>query len=316
MRGRWARRTGPRMRVRNRGGRASPAILALVLAALAVGASASLLAGAATSSSPQPQHYAELILPLWIVEAALVGLVFGGIALFLFVRVAGGGSPIPGRMMVTALVALLVALLILFVIHTVAYPNSTTTGGSSSAGSTGSSPANSTNVTHNGSGLPGGGSFLQLGPSTPPWALFAVVGGIAAVVSVGVTAPIWWRAMRRRTAAGSAIASPEARARVKQAIDEASGALESGGDLRTVVIQLYGSLLLRLGPAVGNVDGATPEEIRASHLVRLGVRPAAAETLTRSFEEARYSSHLVSDVTVQRVTIALKDASEDLDRAP
>ncbi len=302
------------MRVRDRGGRVSPAILALVLAALAVGASASLLAGAAVASTPQPQHYAELILPLWIVEAAIVGLVFGGIALFLFYRVAGGSSPVPGRMMVTALVAMLVALLILFVIHTLAYPTATTTGGSGDVGSSGSSPANSTNLSHNGSGLPGGGSFLQLGPSTPPWALFAVIGGIAAVVSVGVTAPFWWRALRRRTAAGAGIGSPEAKARVKQVIDDASEALAAGGDLRTVVIQLYASLLVRLGPAVGNVDGATPEEIRASHLVRLGVRPAAAETLTRSFEEARYSSHLVSDLTVQRVTIALQEASEDLDR--
>jgi hypothetical protein len=304
------------VRGRVRSGRVSPAILVLVLVAFAVGAAASLLAGAATASNPGPQHYSELIFPLWEIEAALLVLIFGGVGLLLYVRFAGGSQPLPSRMAVTAVVGILVAILFLIVLQNLGHGGSGFGGGGSGGGSSGgTSPLNATNGTSNASGLPGGGSFLLLGPSTPPWTLFLVVAVVAVVLSVLVTSPVWWRALSHRRSPESPVPSAEAVARVRGALEDATAALDAGGDLRSVVVRLYAAILERVGPAVGDVDGSTPEEIRAIHLIRLGVRPEAAEVLTRSFEEARYSSHLISATAVRRVTVALREATEDLDRA-
>lgn len=302
------------MRLHSRSARVSPAVLVLVLAALAVGAAASLLASAPRTTTPGTSHYAELVFPLWEVEAALVVLIFGGIALLLFSRVRAGSAPIPGRIAVSAVVAILVAVLLLIVIQHAAFPNGPSYGGQGPASPGGTPPANSTNLTTNSTQIPGGGSFLWLGPSAPPWALFAIAAGVAVALSVGVTSPIWWRALARFGRSEPGVPTPAAIAAIQVALAEATEALDAGGDLRAVVVRLYAVILAKIGPTVGDIEGATPEEIRAGHLVRLGIRPEAAEVLTRSFEEARYSSHLVTDETVARVTIALREASADLER--
>jgi len=302
------------MRLHSRSARVSPAVLVLVLAALAVGAAASLLASAPRTTTSGTSHYAELVFPLWEVEAALVVLIFGGIALLLFSRVRAGSAPIPGRIAVSAVVAILVAVLLLIVIQHAAFPNGPSYGGQGPASPGGTPPANSTNLTTNSTQIPGGGAFLWLGPSAPPWALFAIAAGVAVALSVGVTSPIWWRALARFGRSEPGVPTPAAIAAIQVALAEATEALDAGGDLRAVVVRLYAVILAKIGPTVGDIEGATPEEIRAGHLVRLGIRPEAAEVLTRSFEEARYSSHLVTDETVARVTIALREASADLER--
>jgi hypothetical protein len=303
------------MRLRSRSARVSPVVVVLVLAAVAVGAAASLLASAPRTSTPGSTHYAELVFPLWEVEAAIVALVFGGLALLVFFRMRSGSFPYPARAAVTAVVTLLLAVLILIVIQHAAFPNSPSGGaGGASQPSTSPPPSNATNATKNSTLIPGSGTFLWLGPSVPPWTLFAVVAVVAAVISVLVTSPVWRRALAARGRTEPGVPSPASLAAIRVALADASEALASGGDLRTVVIRLYAAILEKIGPSVGNVDGATPEEIRAAHLVRLGIRPEAAEVLTRSFEEARYSSHLVTDAMVARVTSALREASADLDR--
>jgi hypothetical protein len=303
------------MRLRSRTARVSPAILVLVLAALAVGAAASLLASAPRTSSPGSTDYAELVFPTWEVETALVVLVFGGFALFLFFQFRSGTSPVPGRMAVTAVVAILVAVLLTIVVQHAAFPNGASGGGGGGGGSSSTTPpSNTTNATHNTTLIPGSGTFFWLGPSVPPYTLFAIVAVVAVVISVLVTSPIWRRAIADRLRSEPAVPSAASLAAIRVALTDATQALDAGADLRTIVIGLYAAILAKIGPTVGNVDGATPEEIRASHLVRLGIRPEAAEVLTRSFEEARYSSHLVTAAMVERVTIALREASADLDR--
>jgi hypothetical protein len=302
------------VRLRNRTARISPAVLVLVLAAIAVGAAASILANAPQSSTPGSTHYAELLFPLWEIEAAMAGLIFGGIGLLLYFRFAAGSAPVPGRMAASAIVTILIAVLLVVVIQHAAYGTPQNAGGTATTGSSGSGGHNSTNGTTNGTTIGGSGTFLWLGPSVPPWALFAVVAVIAVVLSVVVTSPFWWGALRVRRRGEPGVPSAAAVAGVRTALTDATEALDAGGDLRTVIVRLYAAILARIGPAVGDMDRATPEEIRASHLVRLGIRPEAAEVLTRSFEEARYSTHLVTDSMVQRVAIAIREASEDLDR--
>jgi hypothetical protein len=312
---RRARAHGSRMRLKSRSARVSPAVLVLVLAAVAAGAAASLLASAPRSVTPGTSHYAELLFPLWEIEATLVVLIFGGIALLLYSRVRAGSAPIPGRIAVSAVVTILVAILLLVVIQHAAFPNGPSGGGHGSSSSPGTGTTNATNGTTNSTQIPGSGSFLWLGPSAPPWTLFAIVAVLAVALSVGVTSPIWWRALAERGRSEPGVPSAASVAAIQVALTEATDALDAGADLRAVVIRLYAVILAKIGPTVGDLDGSTPEEIRAGHLVRLGIRPDAAEVLTRSFEEARYSTHLVTDATVARVTIALRDARADLERA-
>jgi hypothetical protein len=299
------------MRARSRSGRVGPTVLVLVLAAFAVGAAASLLAGAAASSASPSERSAELVVPFWSLEAGLAVVVFGGIALLLINWYTGTNVAFPGRLAMTAFVGILVAVLLLVLMQALAHSTALGAGGPGNGTASGTSPSNNSNA----STIPGGGSFFLLGPSSPPWGLFVVVAVAAVVVSVVLTSPYWWRAITRRGVPESPPPSPDAAARVRVALEDATEALDAGGDLRTVVLRLYGAILARVAPAVGDVDRATPEEIRAIHLVRLGIRPDAAEVLTRIFEEARYSSHPVSDEMVRRVTTALREAIEDLDRA-
>jgi hypothetical protein len=303
------------MRLKSRSARVSPAVLVLVLAALAVGAAASLLASAPRTTTPGSTHYAELVFPLWEIEAAMVVLIFGGIGLMLFFQLQSGSSPVPGRIAVTAVVSLLIAILLLLVFQYVVFGNGLTGSGGNSHPTSNPTPGSGSNTSSNSTLIGGSGSFFWLGPSVPPWTLFAIVAGVGVLVSVLVTSPIWRRALADWRQSEPGLPSPAAMAAIRDAVTDASAALEAGGDLRTIVIRFYAAILEKVGPSISDVDGATPEEIRASHLVRLGIRPGAAEVLTRSFEEARYSSHLVTAATVARVTAALRDASEDLERA-
>ncbi|HTW77239.1 MAG TPA: DUF4129 domain-containing protein [Thermoplasmata archaeon] len=301
------------MRRRDQSGRVSPSIVALVLIALAVGGAASLLSAAAPSNATGSSHYAEIIFPLWVIEAVTLGLIALGLG-FLFYQRARGGSPLPNRVAVTAIVAILVAVLVLFAFQSLAHNAGPSSGGNLPPPPPVTSAANATNGTTNSTVVPGSGSFLLLGPNAPPWGMFALLGAIGLVVSVLVTSPVWMRALGRGRERDRGDPSAAEVAAVKDALDDASRALDAGGDPRTIVIRLYAAILVRIGPSVGDVDRSTPEEIRAIHLVRLGIRATAAEQLTRSFEEARYSSHPVSPQMVERVTTALREASEDLDR--
>ena len=97
-------------------------------------------------------------------------------------------------------------------------------------------------------------------------------------------------------------------------IPRASVELEEGGDPRSAILALYTEMLVHLRPRVGSVETATPEEIRATHLVRLGVRPEEAHILTRLFEEARYSTHPLGPATSAEAQGALRATLADLDR--
>jgi hypothetical protein len=91
--------------------------------------------------------------------------------------------------------------------------------------------------------------------------------------------------------------------------------LEGARDPRAAILALYATLLARVAPIVPDLDRSTAEEIRVHHLVRLGIRESAARTLTRIFEEARYSSHRLGPEQVTQATQAIRMAESDLARA-
>jgi hypothetical protein len=288
----------------------SPVLLVLVLVALAVGAAASLVAGAASAPPFRPTTFGELFLGSGVVEVGAVALV---VLLFaLLILMAGRGPPLFGRVAVVGLTTILVMIVVFILLQSF---------GAGGLG-TGSAPGNSTGSTGPGNTTVPGGNLTPL-PGTPQptffnlhlppgiWFALLAVGAGVAVVVIGASA---WA--RRGRGAALVAAPAEAAARVREALGSAVAELDAGDDPRAVVIRLYASVLARVQPMVGDLAGATPEEIRAHHLERLGIRPAAATALTRLFEEARYSTHPMGPASADRARVAIRDAVADLDRRP
>jgi hypothetical protein len=294
--------------------RSSPVLLVVVALALAVGAAASLIAGAAAA----PAFHSGQPIGLLLTPSELAGI-FGVcaavlIGAFLWVGARGQRSPMPARAAVTLFTIILTGVLFVVVLQAFAdTPGSflsTAPGGSNGTGTAPGSPGNATgNVTV-------GGPISHLPLFLPPWVLFAAVAIVALVVGAFAVPAMWRRASHRNARSSSNGPSTADLLEVRGALANAAQELDKGSEPRAVVIRLYGTILRRVAPMVGGVDGQTPEEIRFQHLVRLGIRPTAANTLTRLFEEARYSTHPMGPDAATRAADAIREAREDLDRLP
>lgn len=281
-------------------------LLAALLVALATGAAASLLIGAATAHGASVASAGEITLPSNLVAYLVVALLVLIVAMFVYQRVTGPTLPVPGRVVVTALVVALLAVLFVVLFGLIVGGGPSSSGGVPSGGQP-TGPTGNVSGTNN-TTVARGPAFVV--PGLPSWLPFAIlVGGVVLVAVLVVPSVSDWLADRRRV-------PPEAPAAVAEelrtALTKAAAHLDGGEDPRVVIVRLYGELLVRLGPKVGSVDPATPEEIRLLHLLRLGIRPGAAAALTRLFEEARYSTHPMGTEAVDRARQALRDALEDL----
>jgi hypothetical protein len=292
--------------------RPSPVLLVTLLAALATGAAASLLIGAATSPGAPPAHASELVIPSTTLADAFLAFVIGLLAFFVYRRVTGGSVSVPSRFVVSFFVAVLVSVLLIAALRAIGGGGPSPTGEvSNGQNATGVPPQNGTgaNLTTNGSG-----SLFFL-PSLPGWVPFVLVAA-ALVVAVAVALPFLVAFAQDRRAARRTPSRPPATVEVRVALARAARSLDEGGDPRTVIVRLYGDLLERIGPIVQGLDPATPEEIRRRHLVELGIQPEAATVLTRLFEEARYSTHPLGADSAERVRLAVETALADLARLP
>ncbi|HTZ61846.1 MAG TPA: DUF4129 domain-containing protein [Thermoplasmata archaeon] len=289
---------------------AASVLLAALGIALAIGAAASFVAGAATApafhSGPDSELYLsapELAATFALAMAIVIGL-------WVWIR-ADSASPLPARFVVVGLAILVIGILFVAILQVFGSP----AGGFYGSAGNGTAPTNTSSglAPTNGS-LTGPGGVIQT-LHLPGWALFAVIAGVVLVAAAVAVPRAWsWIARRERDGA-TGRPSPSEIEEVDAALAAAQVDLDAGKDPRAVVIALYGSLLRRVEPMVGGLDTQTPEEIRALHLERLGIRPASAEGLTRLFEEARYSTHPMSDDAVVRAQQAIAAAREDLDRA-
>lgn len=288
----------------------SVVLLIVVAVALAVGAAASLVAGAASAPAFHSGPASELLVSPAVIGALIVLLLAVAVGVGLYVRISSGTMRMPGRFAVTVLAAILVGVLFVALLHSGAGAGgSGFAGGGNSTGSGGSTNGTSgSNVTGAGGEL----SFLSV--KLPSWALFVAVAAIVLVVGAVAVPRAWAYAIDRERERGTGRPrSPETEA-VRGALAAAAQQLEEGGEPREVIVALYATVLARVGPMVGGVEVDTPEEIRSLHLVRLGIRAAAAETLTRLFEKARYSSHPMNPDAAQRARVAIREARDDLDR--
>jgi len=284
-------------------------LLVIVVAALAVGAAASILVGASIAPSPSSGPASLVFLPDWILVLASGGFILFVVGILVVSRLRSGPTLSRNPLAAIALSTILAMFVLLFVFNYLHIPPLGTGGsGTTTPGGNGTPPppppAGGNNVTGP------GGVITWLG--VPPWLPFVV---LAAVVLLAVVAaPRLHRYIGdRRAGSATRAASSDAKG-VREALSRASTDLGLGGDPRVVILNLYAALLQRLTPLVRKLDASTPEEIRAAHLERLGVRSGPARTLTRLFEEARYSSHPMGPEASRRAQEAVRAVLDDLDR--
>ncbi|MGA8664143.1 MAG: hypothetical protein WB809_03625 [Thermoplasmata archaeon] len=291
-------------------------VLVLLLAALAVGAAASIVAAARTANSPPlggTTPIPEVYLSDDLVIIACIVLFLAIVVPIVYDRIRGGAS-VPGRVIVVTLVIVLAMVLFVVVARFATAPGGPFATGQGNTGIPGNnSTGTSTNLTGPSNPLLGnGGNISFLGGHIPGWVVFPVIAVFAVLIAV-VAVPRARLYLQDRAVARLAQV-PEAES-VRGALGHAAQELAAGSDPRSVILRLYGQLLLRVGPLAGDIDRSTPEEIRSLHLVRVGIRPEAAEALTRLFEEARYSTHALGPEAAGRASRAIADAERDLARA-
>lgn len=287
--------------------RPSVVLLVVVLVALAIGGAASLVAGAANASPYRSGPYAEVTLSTAVLEATLFGVLAVGAGLLIWVRLGSSTQAIPGRFVAFVLAVLLVGVVFVVLLQVLGSGGAVLMQSPGNASS--SSSSSPSNTTANGALGGPGGYLASLG--FPSWTLYVLVAAIV-LLAAAVALPAAWSRFggpHRQTPSRK-----PARADVDAALATAARGLESGGDPRAVILALYAVLLRRVDPIVDGIDTQTPTEIRDLHLSRVGIRASAADALTRLFEEARYSSHPMSQVEVDEARWAIDAARADLDR--
>jgi len=286
----------------------SPVLLALLAIGLAGGAAASFVVSTSHSYAEGGSFSAALISPTALAAILLFPLV-AGYGSILYQRARGGRMPIPPT--VLAIAAILIAGLVILALLSYAPQNLGSLGGAPGGGPGHSTPVN--NSSSNTSSGTGSAPATPLLPSlpAPSWLIFVVVAVIAlAAIGLGVPAA---RSISQRRGVRAAFAVDERhRAAATAAFGQALDDLAGGADPRLVVERLYVQLIARLPRPAGDVDPLTPEEIRVESLLPLGIRPAAANEITRIFEEARYSSHPINAAQAARVKAAFGLAWADL----
>ena len=295
-------------------------VLILVLfAAIAVGAAASILASpnssSYTSSSGGPAP--EVLIPVWVFVGAILGMLGVVIAIWILIRIdAAGGRGTSNRTFFAILFA--IALIALVVIGIRVFGLLPTGTAPSLSGAGGNGTGNQTPTPPPCSGcaknISGVGS-VDVFPGVPPWLPFVILAVVAAIaVAIAVPKTRQYLSERRFEARDRVKKDDGSSAVLRDALSRASTRLDLGADPRTVILALYEETLLHLRPMVGSVDSATPEEIRTIYLEHFGVRPPAARTLTRLFEEARYSTHPMGPAESARAREAMQATIDDLSR--
>jgi hypothetical protein len=193
----------------------------------------------------------------------------------------------------------------------------TTGGGNQSGNKTGGGNQSGNGTGHSGGGGSGGRNSTPLtllpvqAPPLSDWPVFVVAAGLSLVLGAIALPRLLSRSARGR-GVPVMTASIEARAAARRSFLEAASSLATSTDPRAVILGLYAQLMARLEPKEGIATNQTPEEIRQAHLIPLGVRPEAAEHLTRLFEEACYSSHSMNAESLRVARESIRVAEYDL----
>jgi uncharacterized protein DUF4129 len=292
--------------------RVSWVLLVVLVSALATGAAASILVSASTAPAPANGPAPLVILPVWVFVVASAGVLALVLATMVLWRITSNPSPIMNRTVVSVLAVVLVGIVFIFGARLLGVGGPVATNSTASSGS--SSSSGGSNATHGGN-VTGAGGYLALFPSVPGWVPIVLLAAVILLTVVVVFPQARaYLAERRERGVARRSGADTVPAGVREALNRASDELGRGGDPRAIILALYSEMLDRLRPMATDLETSTPEEIRAAHLIRLQVRPQAAETLTRLFEEARYSSHPMGAAEGDRARDAVRMTLDDLDR--
>jgi hypothetical protein len=154
---------------------------------------------------------------------------------------------------------------------------------------------------------------LKVGPAahaprrgSTPWPIWLAVGAGSALAVAGLAS--------RRRVRPAAPASPRPADLARQALADSAADL-STGDPRQGVIAAYARLLEGLRDVgAGRRRAEAPFEFLARALRDLGVREAPLRDLTTLFDEARFSTHPITEAHRTRALAALDEARIDLTR--
>jgi hypothetical protein len=280
----------------------------IVLLAVLAGVAAALLSRPVGPLAPSSSSVGGLTANQLSDVTLIVVVAFAGFWLFLSFRDGGSGLAIPSRLVVTLLLALLLGVIFVgaaHLVHLAPIPGNTTSGGNSN--NTEGYPGNNSST-----GLTG--PFGTSGVTLPAWAGYVAIVAVAVLVVVLLVPLLIARAeARRRALSGEAGPVPAARHALEEALQRLNSA--DGSDARATILALYARLLLLIGPRLGAVESLTPGEIQRDAIASLGLRPRVAHDLTETFEEARYSTHVMTTEAVDRARAALAEAISDLARS-
>ena len=152
-----------------------------------------------------------------------------------------------------------------------------------------------------------GGTFTTVWPA-------AVAGPIEIFLLVAVLLAVAWLAylFRRARMQGDSTdwedAFPVSMARgvAAETVREAIQEIESGGEVRPVILACFQRFCALLGSrGITKQDPLTPRELERLAVDRLRVSRDDSETLTSLFEEARYSEHPLGDIDRARAINSL-----------
>jgi hypothetical protein len=228
-----------------------------------------------------------------------------------YLRFTEGAMQFPVRVVLTAIVTLLVASAFVAVAHLLSGGFGPLTHPPAATNNSSSIPTQSMNLSPN-QNPPGGGGSVGI-PGLPGVTWLTL--GIAVLVASVALAAFLLLAGRMSDREED---DPGATARV--ALQLRSELLESlqrlgddpTGDPRDVIRALYHRLLLTLAPRLGPLSELTAREIEKVILEMFAVHRNHARDLTALFEEARYSSHSLGAIEVDRARNALSGILGDL----
>jgi cbb3-type cytochrome oxidase subunit 3 len=135
-------------------------------------------------------------------------------------------------------------------------------------------------------------------PSTPPWSIWIASFALAVLIVaiIGLVAWLFWRRRKKRVPLS----------RIAEEAQTALDAIESGGDLRNIVIRCYYDMVQVLNEFRGIRRGAdmTPHEFQ-QRLEEKGFPREPVRALTALFEEVRYGQVTPGKLDEQRAISSL-----------
>lgn len=290
------------------GWRVSKTVLLFLTMALGLGAIGALLAAPTLpvppiwypGSRPTP---ASLIGTLGVILAMVALSPF---AYLIYQRIRNRSLPVPQIFTTVFLVILLLLVGFVGVLHFFQPHTSPLVG--TGANGTGPPPGGGT-TSANGTSSGGSGPSIPGIPALPYWLLFVAV-ALAVLLFVGIAGPRLFA--RAREAEESRPDAP-----IREELELALRRMDSepSTDPREIIRAMYARLLLHLYRVHGDTESLTPREISAVLQEEFHVRARGARELTRIFEQARYSTALLSSGSTEAMRRSLQEALEDLQHA-